>query len=391
MKKLVKVIAFNYLTDTPVTHVLEVLTRLQSNYNIELILLNTPGTFKVTELSKKVKIRQVPFTQHKIPFLKGLLYETYIILHMLTSKQKTDIIYSRLRPFSFAEYVINKLKKIPVIIEANGILTDEVSMEIQIPSFLNSSLLKIISFMEGKTLSISSKIISVTPNIKNKLRETHNIPEDKIVVIENGANTDLFKPINMKKAKKTLNLEERNRYIIFVGNLAPWQGVEYLVKAAPSILNEIPDIKFLIVGDGSMKEELLKIIHDLNLQDYFIFTGMVPYEKVPLYVNSGELCVAYKIPIRSGYSALKFYEYMACGKPIVGSKVTGFEILEQQNAGVLVEPQSPEKLAEEIIKLLKDEKLREQMGINGRKFLIENNSWDTVTGKILKILSDIPD
>lgn len=245
--------------------------------------------------------------------------------------------------------------------------------------------------MEGKTLSISSKIISVTPNIKNKLRETHNIPEDKIVVIENGANTDLFKPINMKKAKKTLNLEERNRYIIFVGNLAPWQGVEYLVKAAPSILNEIPDIKFLIVGDGSMKEELLKIIHDLNLQDYFIFTGMVPYEKVPLYVNSGELCVAYKIPIRSGYSALKFYEYMACGKPIVGSKVTGFEILEQQNAGVLVEPQSPEKLAEEIIKLLKDEKLREQMGINGRKFLIENNSWDTVTGKILKILSDIPD
>lgn len=383
-----KVIALNYLTDTPVTHILEVFTRLQASYNTELILLKTQSEFKVTELSNKVNIRQTPFTQHKIPFLRGLWFEIYIILYVLFSREKIDVIYGRLRPFSFAEYTIHKLTKIPVIIEVNGLLTEEFVMETQMSSILNSLLVKTVSYMESKTLSVSDKVISVTPNIKKTLQKKYGVPEDKGIVIENGANTDLFKPINMEEAKKKLKLNEDYRYIIFVGNLAPWQGVEYLVKAAPLILKEVPDIKFLIVGDGAMKNELMESVHDLKLQDSFHFTGMIPYEDVPLYVNSGELCVAYKKPIGSGYSALKFYEYMACGKPIVASRVTGFELLEQQNAGVLVEPQNFEKLAEAVIAILKNEELRKKMGENGRKFLIENNSWDAVTKRIENILDN---
>ena len=388
-KKNMKVIAFNYLTDTPVTHILEVFTRLQEKYDVELTLLNTLEKSNITKLANDVKICHVPLTQYKVPFFKGLWFEIYIILHFLISREKIDIIYGRLRPFSFAEYVLWKLKKIPVVIEVNGILTEEILMEIKAPSFLNPLILKIVSFLEGKTLSVAKKVFAVTPNIKSKIQEVHNIEEDKVFVIENGANTDLFKPIAKEKAKEKLHLNYKNQYITFIGNLAPWQGVEYLVKAAPIILNEIPDIKFLIVGDGAMRQELQEMVDKLNVQDSFIFTGMVPYEDVPLYVNAGELCVAYKIPIGSGYSALKFYEYMACGKPIVGSRVTGFEILEQYNSGVLVEPQNHEKLANEIIKLLKNEKLREQMGKNGRKYLIENNSWDAVTKRISSILDNI--
>jgi glycosyltransferase involved in cell wall biosynthesis len=391
MKKKMKVLTFVYLNDTPVTHILEVFSKLQNSYETELIVLKTPDKSNVTDLTKKVKIREVPFTQYKIPFLRGLWYEIYIILYLLTSREKIDILYSRLRPFSISEYIIRILKKIPVIIEVNGLLTEEVIMEVQAPPFFNPILSGIVSFFEGKALSASNKIISVTPDIKNRLQEAYNISKDKIVVIENGANTQLFKPINKQKAKKTLNLEEKSPYITFIGNLAPWQGVEFLVQAAPHILDRFPEIKFLIVGDGPLKEELLKMIGDLNLLDHFIFTGMVPYEQVPLYVNSGELCIAYKKPLKSGYSALKVYEYMACGKPIVASRVSGFEILEQQNFGVLVEPENPDKLANAIIKLLKNDKLREEMGTNGRKYIVENNSWDAVTRKISEILEDLPD
>ncbi len=390
MKKTMKVIASVHLTDTPVTHILEVFTRLQNSYNIELIALNTPDMSKVTDLTRTVNIRQAPLTQYNIPLLKGFFYEAYIILYILSSREKIDFIYSRSRPFNFAEYVIGKLKKIPIVIEVNGILTDEIIMETPNPSSLTSLRVKMVSFIEKKSLSAASKIITVTSNIKKRIQKDYHIREDKITVIGNGANTTMFKPVDKKEAKKKLNLDENQKYITFTGNLAPWQGIEFLVKAAPLILKEIPDIKFLIVGDGSVKEKLMGMVDDLDLHDSFIFTGMVPYEDVPLYINSGELCVAYKIPIGSGYSALKFYEYMACGMPIVGSRVTGFEILEEHDAGILVEPQNHEKLADAVIKLLKNDELREQMGKNGRKYLVENSSWDAVTKKIENILKDIP-
>jgi len=74
---------------------------------------------------------------------------------------------------------------------------------------------------------------------------------------------------------------------------------------------------------------------------------------VPEYINASNVCVVPKIPLKSGHSPLKLYEYMACGKPVVASRISGFEILEQNNAGILVEPENPEKLAKAILKLLK--------------------------------------
>ena len=196
MPKIIKFSAFVYLDDTPVTHILEVVTKLQKSYEIELIVLNTPDKSKVTNLTKEVKIREVPLTQYKIPFLRGLWYEIYLTLYILTSSEKIDIIYSRLRPFSISEYLIKFLKKIPVIVEVNGLLTEEIIMEIHAPSFFNPILSRIVSFFEKRALSASNKIISVTSDIKNRLQEAYNLPKDKIVIIENGVNTKLFKPID---------------------------------------------------------------------------------------------------------------------------------------------------------------------------------------------------
>lgn len=388
MKKIIKTLASLYQTDTPFTHVLEVFSQIQSNYDVELITFNTPDKSKIAE---DVKLRQVPFTQHKIPLLRGFLYEFYTILYILTSKN-TQIIYDRLRPFGFAAYIIYKLKKIPVIVEVNGIVVDECLMANNSRSILNTLHLKAISSIERKLFSISHKIISVTPNIKKKLQEIYDIPENKIIVIENGANPELFRPIDQENAREKLKLEKNFKYIGFVGSFAPWQGLEFLIHASKLIQNEFSDVKFLIVGgEGTEKDEIVKLVEKLNLKDKFIFTGMVPYGEVPWYINASDVCIVYKKPLESGYSPLKLYEYMACGKPVIASKVSGFEILEKGNAGILVEPENPELLAKAILKLLKDEDLIKKMGKNGRTYLIENNSWAAVAKRIEKILEDVPD
>ena len=86
-------------------------------------------------------------------------------------------------------------------------------------------------------------------------------------MVSNGANTSLFKPLEQETCRKELGLDLEIPYICFVGNLAPWQGVEYLVKAAPSILSRFPECRFLIVGDGVMKDNLLKLCRELGVEE----------------------------------------------------------------------------------------------------------------------------
>jgi glycosyltransferase involved in cell wall biosynthesis len=142
-----------------------------------------------------------------------------------------------------------------------------------------------------------------------------------------------------------------------------------------------------------MKDRLLGMTFELGLSDKFTFTGRLPYEQVPLYINAADVCVAPFIKERNskiGLSALKTYEYLACGKPIVASSIPGVQdLIESSGGGIPVTPEDPEKLAAAIVRLLSDEKARAAMGKKGRRYVVENHSWDGVARKVLKICKDI--
>jgi glycosyltransferase involved in cell wall biosynthesis len=190
-----------------------------------------------------------------------------------------------------------------------------------------------------------------------------------------------------------LQLESSKKYVCFVGHLAAWQGVEFLIHASPLILKKCPDVHFLIVGDGVMKDKLMETASKLGFSDKFTFTGRIPYEQVPFYINAADVCVAPFIKERNskiGLSALKTYEYLACGKPIVASGISGVkDLIEASGGGLSVTPESPEELATAVVKLLLDESTRTLMGERGRRYVVENHSWDGVARKILDICKDI--
>jgi glycosyltransferase involved in cell wall biosynthesis len=265
----------------------------------------------------------------------------------------------------------------------NGLITDEMKM-------FGQSKLKITFTKLSEKLGYKKarKIVVVTQGIKEGIMKLYNVPGEKIVVIGNGANIDLFRPIDQEQAKKELKMDKDVNYVCFVGNIAPWQGIGYLVKAAPTILLQCPNTRFLVVGDGSMKSECMQQAKELGIYDKFIFIGSVPYEKVPLYINASDICVApfiIKRNMKIGLSPLKVFEYLACEKPIVSSEILNLEFIEQQNLGILVKPEDPGELAKAVIKLLKDDNLREEMGKNGRKYVVKNHSWEAIGRKTAEI------
>ncbi|RXA18058.1 glycosyltransferase family 1 protein [Methanosarcina sp. MSH10X1] len=322
----------------------------------------------------------------------------------LLGSETFDVVYTRNPNFGFLAGLFCKSRCKKMVYELNGIPEDEKNLfrtknegnKLLQPgkkgSFSNryfSAHARLKLFILKKALGYSDRIIAVTPGIKANLEKSYNIPGEKIVVVSNGANTSLFKPQEQEICRKELGLDPEIPYVCFVGNLAPWQGVEYLVKAAPSILSRFPECHFLIVGDGVMKDSLLKLCRELGVEGRFIFTGVVAYNRVPLYINASDTCIAPFILARNakiGLSPLKLYEYMACGKPVVASDISGVsDILKASEGGIPALPESPEALAEGILKLLENPGLRTKLGSKGLSYVTENYSWYSVAKKVNEV------
>lgn len=333
---------------------------------------------------------------HAIPKHKKLTRFTYAtFLFKLLKEHDYDLLYIRTDAGTYATfgYIWAIFFKYPVISEVNGITFDEQQL---VRNELFSKKVEILDniktkFRKYKEISMwkrSNSIIAVTSGIKQHLVQ-FQIDETKIHVIENGANTELFKPIEKSIARDKVSLDQKYRYICFVGNLAPWQGVEFLIKASPSILKEYVDVRFLVVGDGIMKKEWMQLAEDLGVTDKFIFTGSVPYERAPVYINAADICVVPKKPLKSGYSPLKLYEYMACGRPIIATRTEGFELLEETNAGILINPENPSEFTGSVLTLLENPELMINMGNNGRNFVVVNHSWDSIARKVMHVCNDV--
>jgi glycosyltransferase involved in cell wall biosynthesis len=367
-------------TNTHVRELAEDLAKLGNQVTVICQLKNT--TYGGLASIKRVRMVDGKVVRFIFSTIHGLF------LGMVTvSRSKYDLVYARAALNGFNAYLVASLARLPCVIEVNGLMRTEI--KVGWLGWWRKAAGYIMSWFEGMSFRRCHHLIAVTPEIKEALIADLGLESGKITVIPNGANIDLFKPMDSKRARKRLGLPELSRLIVFVGHLIAWQGVEYLIRSIPRVVRDCPDAMVLIVGEGLIKERLVKLTEQIGISDRVIFTGMIPYDKVPLYINACDVCAAPKLPLGIGYSPLKLYEYMACGKPVVATRTSGFEILEQNNAGLLVNPQKSEELGNAIVRLLKDEELRKQMGENGRKYVVENHSWESVAKRVAEVCAQV--
>lgn len=369
-------------------HILELLRNLKKHAEIVMF---APGQKSVDR--SLAGIKYVPVIDNK--YLVQPSYEFMLSFYLLYSciRNRPDVLYLRQNSFPFFPIILCKILKIPSIVEVNGLVLDELKVNPNSQSFAYRVFSYLALRSEKFNYTHCDRIVSVTDKLRDELVRLYSVPENKVHVINNGANTDVFKPLHPEQTKAELQLENSKKYVCFVGHLAAWQGVEFLIRASPLILQKFPDARFLIIGDGVMKDKLLEITSELGLSERFTFTGRIAYERVPLYINAADVCVAPFIKERNskiGLSALKTYEYLACGKPIVASSIPGVkDLIESSGGGITVTPENPEELAAAVVRLLNDEDTRVAMGKKGRRYIVENHSWDGVAKKILQICSDI--
>lgn len=375
----------HYLTDiylgernAGTTHTLEIVKHLQRENKVDVICPTPTDNIKfdhqcvIHTFGLKGMARMAILN---LGFL--LLYPFYLL------KNRPDVIYQRFDgSLLLAPSVIfSKLFNVRLVMEVNGNLIDEITMR-KSPSLY----IKLVYLSEKLYYSYAEKIICVTPGLKKLLCERYNLSESKIEVICNGVNIELFKPL------KPLKNTAEKQFILFQGSLLNWQGLENLINAVPQIVEKYPNISLLIVGDGPEKDKLITLTNSLNVSEHIIFIPAVPQETLVKLINLADICVAPFIKERNdkiGISPMKIVEYMACGKPIISSRINNLDEIERFNAGVLIDPENPEKLAEAIIRLLEAPEETIKMGENGRHLAECKYSWKHIGGSVAVILRSI--
>lgn len=210
----------------------------------------------------------------------------------------------------------------------------------------------------------------ITPSNKTAkyLKYKCNVKNKPIYVIPTGIDIAPFKRSNFtleekNKLKESLGISPSDKVILFLGRVANEKSVDVIMDNMPSLFEEYPNCKFVIVGDGPSKKDLEEQAKRLNISDKVIFTGKVPWNEVPKYYNIGDVFVNASITETQG---LTFIEAMAAELPIVAKYAPNLsEFIKNGKNGIFVKRNSDFKNA--IINVLNDKKLCETLIKNGNE------------------------
>ena len=224
---------------------------------------------------------------------------------------------------------------------------------------------------------------------KNRLINEFGIRGDKIYVIPHG-NFSFYKKhfpeTSPKRAREMLGISEKEKIILFFGNIRKYKGLEYLIKAFPMVVSSIKDCRLIIAGKIMYGEAPMYqgLVDKLGIKEKVILRfEFIPMEKISLFFNASDAVVLPYIECtQSGLVQLA----LTFGKPVVATRVGGLpEVVEEGENGYLVPPRDEYELAKAIIKLLSNDEALKEMSSYALHLSEIKYSWAKIAEKAIKL------
>lgn len=238
-------------------------------------------------------------------------------------------------------------------------------------------------FLAQSVLDSADAVIAQTRLEAEDIARRLNLSKEKTKIIPPGVDISRFDNLPDERLfRKEFDVEDR--IVLFVGRLATNKGLDVLIGAAPKVMIEYTDVKFVLAGDDQgMKAQLVEKAKWLGIEDKIIFTGHLDER---FLLSAYAACDLFVLPSEYEAFGLVLLEAMACSKPCIGTKTGGVpEVIVHGKTGILVEYGNKDILAERICQLLLDDHKRRIMGMDGRRRVEEHFTWERVVDELERV------
>ena len=248
---------------------------------------------------------------------------------------------------------------------------------------------------EAEVMALADRLVAATPLERAQMVWLYGADAKKISVVPCGVDLNLFHPIPQNEAKQVLGLPLERCVILFVGRIEPLKGIDTLLRSIALIAPEMPcwqdELSVIIIGGApgagieQVNAELARLERlraELGIEELVTFLGAKDQDMLAYYYSAAELVV---MPSHYESFGMVALEAMACGTPVVASKVGGLAFnVQDGHTGYLVPERNAEALAARIRPLLKDRDLRRQLGQNAVRWA-RRYGWSAVADQVTSL------
>lgn len=321
---------------------------IKKGYHVEIIT----GSSSSVDGSMHEMTKRLNITVHTFPNLRrkiSPLWDLVITFQLFKfiKKNKFDIVHTHSAKAGVVGRIAAWFAHAPIIIHHNH--------GNPFHRFQNIFVHKLFKLIEKFASLFCVKIVSVTHTIVDEMVANKIAPREKFKVIRSGFDVENFINYHSSNDKSTRAKYGLNDNDIVIGKIARFsklKGHIYLLKAFEDVSNRVPNAKLLLIGDGEMKDELVKYIKEHNLESKVSFTGLVWPEEIPSIISILDIVV--HTALLEGLPRV-FAQSMLMGKPVVAFDLDGaHEVIIDGKNGYLIEPKNIYMLTEKIYDLASD-------------------------------------
>ena len=235
--------------------------------------------------------------------------------------------------------------------------------------------------------NLSGVVLANATPIRDALISEDGFAPEKLRVIHNGVDTEKFQRARRDRARLFPDVENE-RLVVLVGNMhSDVKGHPWLIAAAPALVHEFPEVRFVFAGDGELRPKFEAQAAKLGLASKFMFLGT--RRDIPEILASCDIAV---LPSRAEGLPNALLEYMSAGLPTIASRVGGnAELVQDGLTGLLVPPENADALAGALVQLFRNPEQARQIGSAGQRFAVENFSFERLIREVDELYTELLD
>ena len=333
--------------------------------------------------------REQPFKTFRVAnllFLRNLIFLSYLLFLYL--KRRVDVIYCGItHPCAEISFLFSLCFPVKVVVAVHGyeVVYSGNTARGRIKNILRS----VRTFIYNR----SHRVIAVSNYTRDQLIDSGVNPE-KIAVVPNAVDAEVFKPGERHAAIVQKYGLSHKKIILTVGAHTERKGHDVVIKALPAVLSELPEVVYLVAGDGPRKDYLMTLAAEMNLRNNVVFLGYVSADDLIKLYNTCDVFIMVSRTVGSSVEGfgIVFLEANACGKPVIGGRSGGIsDAIIDGETGLLVDPENPEEVSAVLLRLLTDREFSERLGRSGYERVQREFTWNRIVPVMVNNLKDLPD